>query len=288
MSPNDLIGTASYILLAASYLVTNIYWLRLLAIVALTTEAIYFYLVGDQQLWVGILGRHLQPHQHRAAQHPHAGAPQGADVGGSAFAACQHLRPAGAGRFQPDPRRRPLHRRRRGHRAHAPGRTGRITAPDVERARPRAGGRSDDRRARRRRFHRRMAYIGGADASATVVTEIPCRTFRIAHAALHALCAKHPKIEAVMNARFSIDLAHKLRTRPLVDQAAADTESVQLHCVQAEAEFRNIFPAAAAGQRNRVEWARSLTLWVCSAHAAQRDSRVNAESTLRPCERARA
>ena len=36
MSPHDLVGNASYVLLAASYLVTNIYWLRLLAIVALT------------------------------------------------------------------------------------------------------------------------------------------------------------------------------------------------------------------------------------------------------------
>ena len=55
MSPHDLVGNASYVLLAASYLVTNIYWLRLLAIVALTVEAVYFYMAGDQQLWVGIL-----------------------------------------------------------------------------------------------------------------------------------------------------------------------------------------------------------------------------------------
>src|SRR5438445_167962 len=51
----DWVGNASYALLAASYLVTNIYWLRLLAIVALTIEAVYFYAVGDQRLWVGIL-----------------------------------------------------------------------------------------------------------------------------------------------------------------------------------------------------------------------------------------
>ena len=55
MSPHDLIGTASYVLLAVSYMVTNIYWLRLLAIIALTAEAIYFYMAGDSALWVGIL-----------------------------------------------------------------------------------------------------------------------------------------------------------------------------------------------------------------------------------------
>jgi uncharacterized membrane protein len=34
MAPYDLVGNASYILLATSYLVTNIYWLRVLAIFA--------------------------------------------------------------------------------------------------------------------------------------------------------------------------------------------------------------------------------------------------------------
>lgn len=50
----DWIGTLSYVLLAASYLVTNIYWLRGLAIVALSVEALYFFLVGQGTMWVGI------------------------------------------------------------------------------------------------------------------------------------------------------------------------------------------------------------------------------------------
>lgn len=48
------LGTASYLLLAISYLVTSILWLRVLAIVALTMEAAYFYWVGEGALWVGI------------------------------------------------------------------------------------------------------------------------------------------------------------------------------------------------------------------------------------------
>lgn len=50
----DWIGTLSYVLLAASYLVTNIYWLRGLAIVALSVEALYFIMVGQGTMWVGI------------------------------------------------------------------------------------------------------------------------------------------------------------------------------------------------------------------------------------------
>jgi CRP-like cAMP-binding protein len=60
-----------------------------------------------------------------------------------------------------------------------------------------------------------MAYIGSCNASATVVTQGRCRTFRVGIGALRALTGKHEKIEAAMNARFSIDLARKLRTRPL-------------------------------------------------------------------------
>ena len=50
----DWIGTMSYILLAASCLATNIYWLRGLSIVALSVEALYFYMVGQGTMWVGI------------------------------------------------------------------------------------------------------------------------------------------------------------------------------------------------------------------------------------------
>lgn len=50
----DWLGTASYLLLAVSYLVTSILWLRVLAIIALTMEGAYFYWVGEGALWVGI------------------------------------------------------------------------------------------------------------------------------------------------------------------------------------------------------------------------------------------
>lgn len=54
MSWNDWLGNISYALIALSYLVTSMLWLRLLAVVGLLAEAVYFYLVGSSSLWVAI------------------------------------------------------------------------------------------------------------------------------------------------------------------------------------------------------------------------------------------
>jgi CRP-like cAMP-binding protein len=54
MSWEDWAGNFCYLILAFSYLVTNIYWLRVLAIVALGFEGIYFYYGSQPPLWVGI------------------------------------------------------------------------------------------------------------------------------------------------------------------------------------------------------------------------------------------
>ena len=54
MEWQDWVGNFSYLVLAASYLVTNMYWLRGLAIVALALEGVYFYFSAATPLWVGI------------------------------------------------------------------------------------------------------------------------------------------------------------------------------------------------------------------------------------------
>jgi CRP-like cAMP-binding protein len=54
MKWHDWIGNLSYILFALSYLVTNMAWLRALAIAGLVAEGIYFYLASETPLWVGI------------------------------------------------------------------------------------------------------------------------------------------------------------------------------------------------------------------------------------------
>ena len=50
----DWAGNFCYLILAASYIVVNIFWLRVLAIVALGLEGVYFYFASDPPLWIGI------------------------------------------------------------------------------------------------------------------------------------------------------------------------------------------------------------------------------------------
>jgi CRP-like cAMP-binding protein len=54
MGWEDWAGNFCYLILAVSYLVTNLYWLRMLAILALGLEGIYFYFASTPPLWVGI------------------------------------------------------------------------------------------------------------------------------------------------------------------------------------------------------------------------------------------
>lgn len=54
MGWNDALGNVSYVLIGFSYLVTNMLWLRVLAIVGLVAESVYFYVAGSGSLWVAI------------------------------------------------------------------------------------------------------------------------------------------------------------------------------------------------------------------------------------------
>ncbi len=55
MSWADLFGNLSDALIALSYLMTSMLWLRILATLGLATEAVYFYVVGSTTLWVAIV-----------------------------------------------------------------------------------------------------------------------------------------------------------------------------------------------------------------------------------------
>lgn len=54
MGWQDWAGNLCYLILAVSYGVSSIYWLRGLAIVALALESVYFFFGSDTPLWVGI------------------------------------------------------------------------------------------------------------------------------------------------------------------------------------------------------------------------------------------
>jgi hypothetical protein len=55
MSWQNWAANACYLLLAVSYLVTNLFWLRVLAVIALGLEGVYFYFASTPPLWVGII-----------------------------------------------------------------------------------------------------------------------------------------------------------------------------------------------------------------------------------------
>lgn len=218
VTPQDLVGNASYLLLAASYLVTNIYWLRLLAIVALTAEAVYFYMAGDRQLWVGILWAGVfnlinivQLTRLARARMQVRMSDEERTLHSSIFGKLEKVdfsRVLAVGAFEDLPDGIALTKQSlpvEHVRLLLSGRA-RVIVDGAAIAALSAGD-----------FIGEMAYIGSCDASATVVTEGRCRTFRVAVEALRALTRKHEKIESAMNARFSIDLARKLRTRPLAD-----------------------------------------------------------------------
>ena len=54
MAYYDWIGNFSYILIAISYMLTSMTWLRLIAVAGLAAEGLYFYLASTPPLWVGI------------------------------------------------------------------------------------------------------------------------------------------------------------------------------------------------------------------------------------------
>jgi len=54
MGWEDWAGNFCYAILAVSYMVTNMWWLRLLAVISLFFEAIYFFFGASEPLWIGI------------------------------------------------------------------------------------------------------------------------------------------------------------------------------------------------------------------------------------------
>ena len=54
MTWGDIFGHASYIVLAASYILTNIFWLRVVACVGIFLEILYFASSGGSHLMIGI------------------------------------------------------------------------------------------------------------------------------------------------------------------------------------------------------------------------------------------
>ena len=116
MGWQDWAGNVCYIILAISYAVSNIYWLRSLAMVALAMEMVYFFFGAERPLWVGI-GWNVVFIGTNAIQldAPHPRAPARPLQRSGAAAAWRAVPRPVAGRLQPPAEGRRVARRRRRH-----------------------------------------------------------------------------------------------------------------------------------------------------------------------------
>lgn len=208
---HDAFGNISYILIAASYYLTRMFWLRVLAVIGLGLEILYFAFSGGAlmtgigwnivfiainlyQLW------RLLEHARGARRAPEVAALRGGVLAGLDDAQLGRLlstgtwRDVGAGTTLTDEGKPvpALFLLGNGH-----------AAVEVEGdvvARLAAGA-----------FIGEMAFLSGAPASATVRTEGPAHVFAFDPAKLHRLIALDEQISGAMHRAVGQDLSAKLR-----------------------------------------------------------------------------
>ena len=212
MSWQDWVAIACFVMLAASYLVTSIWWLRALAVVSLSCEAVYFYYAPSEPLWVGlgwnvafvainllqlaVLARHaLRVGRSDDERLLRTGLFAGLDLRalsrlvqagswrdlapGTALTRegehvdCVYLLVRGAARVE------------------VAGRTVAVLQPGA--------------------FAGEMSFLSGEQASATVSTIVPSRVFAVPQDELRRLMGRIPEMKTVLHEQFGRDLATKLR-----------------------------------------------------------------------------
>lgn len=215
----DWAGNACYTLLALSYLFTNMLWLRVLAIVSLAFEAVYFYFGASEPLWVGMgwnlifiginavmLVLLLRERRHLQMTNDEALLKRGlfADLDSLNFGRLLRI-----GEWVELPRGQEL--TREGSPVHALY----VIADGLAEVEVRGHVVSILQNGS---FVGEMSLLTSADASATVTTIAVCRVFRVERARLVALLSRHPEIRAGLDRTIGRDLAGKLRRtrgRPL-------------------------------------------------------------------------
>jgi hypothetical protein len=212
LSWHDWVANACYVILAASYLVGSMIWLRALAVVSLGCEGVYFYFAADIPLWVGlswtivfvainllqlaVLARHaIRVRKSRDERMLRTGMFAGLDL-----ASLGRLMRAGAWRDLP---------------------TGSVLTREGEAvddvyllvrgaAQVATGGRTVAV-LQPGSFAGEMSFLSGQPASATVTTIEHSRVFAIAQHELRRLMGKNRQMRGVLQERFSADLVMKLR-----------------------------------------------------------------------------
>ncbi|MBI5619034.1 MAG: cyclic nucleotide-binding domain-containing protein [Gammaproteobacteria bacterium] len=208
----DWVGNACYTLLALSYVFTNMLWLRVLAIVSLGFEAVYFCFGASEPLWVGIawnvafvainavmLVLLLHERRQLLLSADEAILKRGlfADLDAMNFGRLLRI-----GEWVELPRGAVLTRE----------------GEPVDSFYVIADGLAEVDVAghivsilQDGSFVGEMSLLTNARASATVTTLAVCRGFRVGQSALVALLSRHPEIRAGLDRMIGRDLARKLR-----------------------------------------------------------------------------
>ncbi|MGE3773119.1 MAG: Crp/Fnr family transcriptional regulator [Gammaproteobacteria bacterium] len=215
----DWAGNACYTLLALSYLFTNMLWLRLLAIVSLGFEGVYFFFGASEPLWVGIgwnaafvginvvmLILLLHQRRQRRLSADEALLKRGlfADLDAVNFGRLLRI-----GEWVELPRGTVLTREG------ATVETFYVIADGLAEVEVRGHVVSILQNGS---FVGEMSLLTNAPASATVTTLAICRVFRVDQHQLVALLSRHPEIRAGLDRTIGRDLVRKLkgtRGRPL-------------------------------------------------------------------------
>ena len=211
MELHDWIGNLSDVLIAGSYLVTSMLWLRVLAILGLSAEGLYFYFAGAGSLWVAIcwalvflaintvqLWRLMQERLSVRLSDEERVLNQGTFAGLSPVAFQRLLR---GGQWRDVPEGTVLTREAEpvSHLYAFAGGRAEVTVGGMPVAMISPGGIVGE-----------MSFLEGAAASATVTATEPVRTFEIAHASLTRLLQSDDDLRAAFHRALGGDLVGKV------------------------------------------------------------------------------
>lgn len=210
LSWGDAAGHISYLIIAVSYWLTNIYWLRVTAVIGLCLEIAYFVLVSGVTLYTGIgwdlvfiainlvhllrltrarLRVHLAADDRDLLRTLFDGLDD-AQIGMLLSTVSWHKAPVGE-QLPPVPALMLIA-------------AGQVSVEVGDRTIARMGSGS---------FIGEMAFLSGGTASATVTATHPTRVMKIEQTRLKTLLVIDSQIAAVLHRLLGADLAQKLRTR---------------------------------------------------------------------------
>jgi len=211
MGWEDWAGNFCYAILAISYMVINMWWLRLLAVISLFFEAVYFFFGASEPLWIGIgwnvifvlinvVNLYFLTHEHLLSRIDSDA--QGLMVGPFfGMARAPFVRLMRAGHWRDLPAGTELTREDEPVRdlMVVGSGTAEVLVKGERVAELHAGS-----------FIGEMSLLTRGNATATVRTAGPCRLFTVPKVKLSELLAKDKELDAALHGVLSRDLVQKL------------------------------------------------------------------------------